>query len=603
MNLVYQDSIAYQLYLSQPDSSIRIAQTTLKQALLIKNKYIEGFSYYILSKAYWAKGNYKLSAEFGFKSLKVFENTPHIKLWSKSLLALARTFIDLQNHPQGSDYIERAIVLSRSNNDQYSLAEAFREKSMLLSEQKKYDSALYYSDAGIKIFEAFNDSLCMSILFSRKAKIYFNQKNFELSSFYNRKALLYDSLVGNRRALGIAYYQSARDAVQLNDLDGAIVLLKKSIPINQEMHNVASLVKVHNLLADIYLKQEKSLQAVEQLQLASQYKDSLYNTEKSGQVQEMQSLYELSSKQRQIEMLERDNLFNHQQVKIQQLFVGFLLVCVILLGLMIFFLQRYRRLEEASNAELEKKNKSIEQQKEEIQSQAETLQDLNQLKNKLFSVISHDLRGPMANLHALLDLLTRKKLSAEEFISVSEKLKSSMDITQRTLENLLNWSLSQMEGIKTDPKTINIKHTITEACNLLDDVAQQKNVVIKNTIEDQMLVKADSDQLQLILRNLIHNAIKFSKPYDNISVSAYKDLEFCRVSVRDSGIGMTKTEIDTVVGSKHHFSKTGTMQEKGTGLGLLLCQEFIKLNGGEFVIKSNINNGTEVTFSLPLANN
>jgi signal transduction histidine kinase len=279
------------------------------------------------------------------------------------------------------------------------------------------------------------------------------------------------------------------------------------------------------------------------------------------------------------------------------------MVCVVLLGLMIFFLQRYRKLQDHSNEELESKNRAIEQQKEEILSQAETLQSLNQLKSKLFSVISHDLRGPMATLHALLDLLTRKKLTPDEFISVSEKLMASMDVTQRTLENLLNWSMSQMEGIKTEPKTININSTIKEACHLMGEVAFRKNVVIENIFEDQVYVKADSDQLQLILRNLIHNAIKFSKPYDNISISAYRDINYCLISVKDRGIGMSKAELETVVSSKHYFSKTGTMQEKGTGLGLLLCQEFIKLNGGEISIKSNINQGTEVIFTLPLAQN
>jgi signal transduction histidine kinase len=315
----------------------------------------------------------------------------------------------------------------------------------------------------------------------------------------------------------------------------------------------------------------------------------------------MQSLYELASKEQTISKLEQENEIKRQQVKIQRLFTGFLLVGIVFLALMIFLLQRYRKLQDQTNIELANKNQSIEQQKEEIQSQAETLQQLNQLKSKLFSVISHDLRGPMATLYALLDLLTRKKMTADEFISVSEKLKINMDVTQRTLENLLSWSLSQMEGLKTDPKTINVKNTIHDACHLMSEASQQKNIAIEKNIEESIYVSADADQLQLILRNLIHNAIKFSKPYDTISVSALKNGQVCRVCIKDLGIGMSKAELETIISGKHHFSKTGTMQEKGTGLGLLLCQEFIKLNGGDFIIKSNVNQGTEVIFTLPLA--
>jgi two-component system, sensor histidine kinase and response regulator len=601
ISILRQDSLAYKTYLAKPDSSIAVAKACLEKAITIKSSYLQGFSCYILAKSYWAKGNYKLSAEYGFKSLRFFENTSELKLWSKSLLALARTFVDLGNYAQGEIYLNRAMILSKQHHDEYILGEVFREKSMLFSEQKKYDSALYYSDEGLKIFAACKDSVSESILFSRKAKIYFILGNYKSSNFYNRKALLYDSLVGNRRALGIAYFQSARDAVQFNKFDSAILLLRKSIPINKEMHNLTTLIKVHKLLANIYEQQRKSDLAIRELNIASEYKDSLYNLEKTGQIAEMQSLHELAAKQQTIELLARDNKFNKEQVSMQRLYVGFLFTCVVLAGVAIFFLQRYRKLQQLSHRELAVKNRSIEQQKEEIQSQAETLQQLNHLKSKLFSVISHDLRGPMATLHAILDLLLHKHMTTDEFIGIAEKLKFSMDVTERTLENLLNWSLSQMEGIKAEPKIIDIRTTITEACNLMVESAERKNVALKHHIDDSVMVNADEDQVLLILRNLIHNAIKFSKPYNNIFVSATQDEEFCHVLVKDTGIGMTKAEIETVVSSKQHFSKTGTMQEKGTGLGLLLCQEFIKLNGGEIKIRSSINNGTEVSFSLPLA--
>lgn len=604
IKLARQDSIALKIYLTDPDSAILLARMTLNEAERLNYRYIEGYSYYVLSKANWAKANYRMSAEFGFKALKIFENSPFIKLWGVSLLGLGRTLIDLQNLDQASVFIERSLSLARIKNDEALLAEGFREKSMLLSEIKSYDSAMIYTDQALSIFEKLRDTISISILYGRKAKIYFLQKNYEQSNRYNKKSIFYDSLVGNRRALGISYYQAALDAMQVGKKDSAILFLKKSIAINQEIRNLSALVKAHSLLGDIYAEQNLKDPAVKELRIASRYKDSLYHTERNGQIQEMLSLYELGSKEKKIEQLAHDNLLKGEQVLNQKWFAGFLLVCVLLLALGVFFLSHYRKLQEQTNNQLELKNRAIEQQKEEIQSQAETLQQLNDLKSKLFSVISHDIRGPMATLHSLLDLLGRKKLSVEEFLSVADKLKNNLDMTKRTLENLLNWSLSQMEGIKTETRVISIKNTIDEACNLLGEVAQQKNVQIENDIDGSLLVKADSDQLQLILRNLIHNAIKFSNPYDNVFVSAYKGgNDICLVTVKDRGIGMSKAEIETVVNSTAHFSKTGTMQEKGTGLGLLLCKEFIKLNGGEIKIKSNINQGTEVAFTLPLAMN
>jgi two-component system, sensor histidine kinase and response regulator len=601
LGILKKDSLAYRVYLLKPDSAIALASECAVLSRLKGFKGLEGLSYYILSKAYWAKANYRLGAEYGFKAVKIFENSKHVNLWGKCLLSLGRTFIDLHNHKQGEVYIERTIRISTQHSDLALLAEAFREKSMLLSETKDYDSALSYANKALALFEKFRDSVNVSIIYGRKAKIYFYKKDYRHSSYFNRKSLIFDSLAGNRRALGISYYQSALDALHTDKTDSAILLLRKSIPINKEIRNLNTLIKVHALLGDIYLDQKKPELAVREHKLASQYKDSLYNTERNGQIQEMQSIYELSSKEETIEQLAQDNFVQQQKFRNQRWFVGFLLLCVGLLGLGIFFLIRFRKLQERTNLELASKNQAIEQQKEEIQSQAETLQELNNIKSKLFSVISHDLRGPIATLHSLLDLLVRKKLSADEFISVSDKLKNNLGVTERTLENLLNWSLSQMEGIRTDFKVINIRTIIGDASELMREAAERKNLKIFTEVEDPLHVSADSNQVQLILRNLIHNAIKFSKPNEKIFISAIREVDFCLISITDRGIGMSSEEVDTILGSRIYFSKVGTLQEKGTGLGLLLCKEFIKLNGGEMNIRSKVNEGTQVTFSVPLA--
>lgn len=603
LQILKKDSLALRIYLSKPDSAIAIVKKNLASTSASHESYLQGFNYYVLSKAYWAKGDYNLGVDYGLKALKLFENTKHITLWGKSLLSLARTFIDLQNFEEGEIYITRAISLSKKFNNQPLLAEVYREKSMLLSEVQAYDSALYFCDQSLAMFTSLNDSLNVSILYSRKAKILSLQKKYLQSAMYNRKALLLDSIVGNRRSQGIGYYQLAQNLVMLGKSDSAILLLKRSIPINHELQNFSILIKSHSLLADIYSQQNKPDLAAQHLKLVSLYKDSLYKIDKSRHIQELQTLYELASKEQTIKFLEQENFFKQQQVKNQRFIVIILVLCVLLLGILVYFLARMRRIEQEANRNLSAKNLSIEQQKEEIEAQAEFLQQLNHLKSKLFSVISHDLRGPMATLHAMLDLLSRKKLSPEEFIVVSDKVKSNLDITQKTLENLLHWSLSQMEGIKTDSKTIDIRNSINEVCMLMSESAKQKNVNIENMLDSVLYVKADMNQLHLILRNLIHNAIKFSKPNNNVTVSAFVNATYCSISVKDSGIGMSKAEIEIIIDSNNHFSKVGTMQEKGTGLGLLLCKEFIKLNGGDLKIQSVVNEGTEVTFTLPLALN
>ena len=315
----------------------------------------------------------------------------------------------------------------------------------------------------------------------------------------------------------------------------------------------------------------------------------------------MQSLHELDAKEHTIKLLEKENALKQHQVRNQRLFVAFLLVTVLFLSLLIFVLTRLRTIQNKTNRNLATQNIAIEQQKIAIQVQAENLRELDQIKTKLFSVISHDLRGPISNLQSLLDMFTKKLMTADEFIGLSAKLKDNLNLTQRTLENLLNWSLSQMGGIRTEKKKLEVTHSIEEACSLMEEVASRKNITLVRELYGPAKVWADEDQLQVILRNLIHNAIKFSAFNDKIEIRTSLDHDHCQITIKDNGIGMTHQEIDTIVGSKQYFSKTGTEQEKGTGLGLLLCKEFITRNGGNMSIRSSVGEGTEVSFTLLLA--
>jgi len=587
---------AARLYLSHPDSAIHMADAVLQDARRLNSRYYEGRSCFVLSKAYWAKASYKLSTEFGFKALKIFENSPYVHDLGESLVGLSRTILDLQNYEESKTYLDRAIRLARDHNDTPLLAEAFREKSILLLDQRQYDSALYYTGEALRIYEPQKDTVNISILYGRKARIYFSLKDYKRSRLFNRRGMHYDSLAGNRRALAVSFYQAAQNMFYMRQYDSAAMFLERGMPINLSLVN---LIRMHNLSADVYMAQGKPLLAVDHLRKVVAFKDSLYNQQRAGHVQEMQSLYELEKKEDTIFMLENENEAKQQQVRNQSLITWVLLVGIVLLSALIFVLWRLRAHQTKANEALSLKNKAIEQQKEEIQAQAESLQELNQLKSKLFSVISHDLRGPIASLQSLLELLTNKIMKPEEFMAVSDKLKSNLNVTQRTLENLLNWSLSQMDGLRTDQRQFEIKAVMDEACRLMEDLGQRKNIVIENTTRTPIVVLADPNQVQLILRNLVHNAIKFSKTDGTVLVSASRHNDVCHVRVKDFGIGMTAQEREMILSSEY-FTKTGTQQEKGTGLGLLLCKEFIHRNGGTLTIDSHPGHGTEIAFTLPL---
>jgi two-component system sensor histidine kinase/response regulator len=591
-------SHAYQTYLSDPDSAIAISRETLDLALQSGNKYFEGYSYFLLCKAYWVKANFRLSAEFGFKALRLFQDSPYRAELAETRLGLARDLAELGDIPKARQLIAETLRTAIADNDKLNEANAYRECSFLLAEANQLDSALMYTDKALAFFFTNGDSVDISILYGRKSRIYFEQQNFDQSRLYAYKALAIDSLVGNRRALAISLCQVAQNEYALGNITTSINLLKRSAKISDEIGNLPWQIKARDLLSKYYLELNKPALAAAELQKVSQIKDRLHDYQKSGQLQAMQSLHELEAKENTIKLLENENALKLQEVRNQRLFVAFLLAVVVLLALLTIVLTRLRSIQHRTNKDLARKNRAIEQQKTEIAAQAEEFRQLNQVKTKLFSVISHDLRGPISNLQSLLELFTNKLVSAKEFISLSDKLKESLNATQRTLENLLNWSLSQMGGIKTDKKNVDVAQCIDETCSLLEHAASRKNITIRKNISRPISAWVDQNQLQVVLRNLLHNAIKFSSFNDSIEVTAIMKDQHSYISIKDYGIGMTRQEIESIIGSSGYFSKAGTQQERGTGLGLLLCKEFIARNEGAFDIKSNLGEGTEVSLRL-----
>lgn len=571
---------AYKYFLYNPDSSIVLASQAIAAAEKNGYKFEKAYGYYILSKANWAKANYLLSVHYGVKALKIYENTTYVFYWGECNLSIARTFIDLKKYGQAKTYIELTLSLAKKNNEQKLLANAFREKSFLLLELKQYDSALYYTNQGLEFYEKAKDSVDQSILLGRKTRIFFEQKDFRKAMSLNRGSILADSLSGNRRALGIAYFMLGQIYYALNKKDSALISLRKSIPISKSIRSLPNMIRANQLIAKIYQERKQFSEATSHLELVNLYKDSLYNLEENGQIQEVLSRYELDAKEKTIQSLELQNSIEKQRHKNSQMTVLFMGIVVILLGVLSFVFWRMRQWKAR---------------------EAKTLEEVNRLKTKLFSVISHDLRGPINNLESLLGLAMKEYVTQEEFKNISVKLKSSLTVSQNTLENLLNWSLGQMDGIRTLKTDFNVVPVINEVIQLSGESASRKSISLNSKTEDTIMVNADINQVNLILRNLINNAIKFSQHNSCVSVKTFIQDGFCRIDVCDTGLGMTSEEIEMVLNSNEYFSKTGTDREKGTGLGFLLCKDFIKRNGGEISIQSEAGKSTCVCFTLPLA--
>ncbi len=242
---------------------------------------------------------------------------------------------------------------------------------------------------------------------------------------------------------------------------------------------------------------------------------------------------------------------------------------------------------------------------EKVKAYAEELRLLNITKDKFFSIIAHDLKNPFNTILGFSSILMAEfdemnNLEKREFLSQIDKVSH---YAYQLLENLLQWARSQTGRIAFNPVKCDLSKLIKENVDALSIIANKKQITIKSEVKHKSIADVDVNMINTSLRNIISNAIKFSRPGGSVIVTASKNGDFWEIIVKDSGIGIPKTNLSKLFKVDEHISTTGTNDEKGTGLGLILCNEFVKAHNGSITVTSKENEGTSVKVSIPVKQN
>jgi len=259
-------------------------------------------------------------------------------------------------------------------------------------------------------------------------------------------------------------------------------------------------------------------------------------------------------------------------------------------------LRDYLREHSHYRQELVENNLILEKQKTE-------LLESNEIKNKLFSILAHDLRAPFKSVSGFLTLLEGDYLTGEERDKFLKKLNAQLNSSSDMLDNLLIWAAKQQTKLNTNFEKLDIHELLQEKLSFFEALANDKQIKLHYQVEPNTNVYADPQQMAFVLRNLIGNAIKFTYKGGQIFINAHKkDDTHWEISVSDTGKGMKAKEIDLVFNEKQHFSTSGTAKEKGTGIGLPLCKEFIENHGTSLNISSKEGQGSRFYFTLKVHN-
>ncbi|MTI38766.1 HAMP domain-containing histidine kinase [Fulvivirga lutimaris] len=236
-----------------------------------------------------------------------------------------------------------------------------------------------------------------------------------------------------------------------------------------------------------------------------------------------------------------------------------------------------------------------------LKTKAVELQNANVLKNKMLSIVSHDIKAPLNNLHALINLVKSGQITEAEFQKWIADLSGQVSITRDFLNGLLYWAKYQMSHDLVKTEVVELKPLVASVVEILLPQIEEKGIIVNNLSQVEIAVKADREVIVLVLKNLLSNAIKFSHRNGKIEVKSVIKESKAEVIIKDNGVGIEDNKLDKLFDFESPYTTKGTSGEVGTGLGLAFCKEFIELNGGQIWVDSKLNEGTTFHVSIPLS--
>ena len=540
---------------------------------------------------HYRKGDYSKAFELSVEAMTISE-----KLDDKAAIARCLNNIAAINFEQNQNALaianfKKAYDVSSEIGDGTSIARSLNNIAFCFLGIKNLDSAKFYAEWGLKESRQYNKLYLEGFALRTLGDVELEQNNFESAlTRYQQVVRLADKIenvflkVSTLHRIGKAY-------VSLNRMDQALSYLHKNVSIARHNEFRSELERSLKLISEIYAKRKEIGKAYDFQNQYLAVHDSLYQQRSSEQMALMQVKFDSEMKEAKIELLTKDAQLKQEEIISQRMWMYFSIGSLSLMAILAFVLLYSNRMKKRANDQLALKN-------QEIQLQAHQLKNLNVTKDKLFSIISHDLRSPLASLRGLMDILDIDGLSSQDFISTSKKLRRNLESVQEDLDNLLFWAQSQLNGLQSNSENLYLRPIVEEKIELFGEIARQKAITIINEIDDSISIVADKNHISLVVRNLLANAIKFNKLGGIITIRERNIGDYVEISVSDSGVGMSTSDLGKLFNAQTHFTNPGTHQEKGAGIGLLLTKEFIEKNGGSIWATSELGKGSTFTFTV-----
>jgi signal transduction histidine kinase len=566
----------------------KLALETFNDALyysqLSKNYKTIGAIYSMIGTIFRVNGVYSRAIEYFIKSRLNYKkaNFNEGDAWVAYLLGQVNS--DLRNSEKALKYFQESLgkyqILYAIDGNSSGVSMCYEQIALLNLEFGNLEEANNNINFLLEIYSKTKSKYGISSSYSLLGKLEYLKGNYKQAEKHLYKSLEIKNEYLNLHGKASIYEYLGLCLIKTGHLDEGIKKINQGLEIALSTKSKKNQLDIYSKLAEVYLDINDFKKVIYYKNKQIEVQDLILFGEADIQIEQLHTFYELDEKNQQINQLKKEkevNILKIEQQRFYQILMGLVILITIVITVIIYLFYNKLRL----------KNNE--------------LNILNTTKNKILTIIAHDLRSPFNTILGFSELLSNnaKRLETTKIVKFSQHINLEATNTLTLLDNLLNWAKTQTKQISFKPKILDIKPIISQILEELNSTAELKQISLNYIQHDNIEVYADNHMLKIILRNIITNAIKFTYPEGSIIINAKQKNNFVEISVSDNGIGMDDKTLKELFTLQTKETTKGTANEKGSGLGLALCKELIEKHGGKIWVTSKIDKGTIFYFSLP----
>lgn len=597
-------------YSFEQDSAIYFANQSIVFSEKLGLKKYQASALNVIGVSNLIKSEYEAALEAHFGALRIRESIQDSVGMLESNLNLGNIYYRSEELEKAAEMYQKALVFGLKTNNLRGLALIYnnlgsyhRDKSRGSKNKEDFYLAMDYLQKALEIKESMNDNRGMINTLTILSELYMESGDGKKGIQMLDRAL---ELAENEKDVDskISVLSQISDIHTSDKNFGkAMEFAEQAFAIAQSIKSKFQITTTAERISNIALAQNNYKKAYEYLSIQKSNNEALFNENRQKIRDELAIQYESEKKELENQSLIQEQEFSRLSLKRKNELLITIVIAILFLAVLLWVQIKNNKKLKAAHLKLKESLELVKKQHFQIQSQTEHLNESNQalskanaFRDKLFSIISHDLRGPFANIHSTIELWNFEMLSHQELEEMMKLISRDTNSASLMLENLLVWARAQMGSNVIEMKEFNLNKLIETNIEFFNVQIARKNQELVNKISRDQRVVTDIERLNFIIRNLIMNAIKFTPIGGKIYID-FLERNYGEIIIRDTGMGMDEDKVMKLFGNKNKSTK-GTDGETGTGIGLMLCKDFADSIDAELEVESSVNLGTSFIIKL-----